>query len=382
MTEEEKKTIKKGWKIPLFDLSFGKEEKEALLSVLGTNWITLGEETERFEEEFARYVGTKYALFFSSGTAALHVAYVAAGIKENSRVLVPSYTFVSTITPLIWQGADIVFGEITNEENLNLSYKELDKDQFDFAVFVPVAGFMEGLSEFADLCRKKEITLIEDCSHAHGSTLNGKKCGTFGKVGVYSLYANKNMTTGEGGMLVTSDKEIYKEAKLLRSHGMTHLAYERYKKDYMMYDIVRIGYNYRPTELQAAIGRVQLKKLDSMNQKRKRLVKLYRELFSDIEEVKIPFWDVEHSSNYIFCILVPQEKREQVIKGLAEQGIQTSWHYRPVHTFTAIKEKLGAYTLPLTESVAYREITLPLYPDMDYEMVKEVASATKDLLRK
>ncbi len=380
MTGEERSTAKKFWRIPLFDLSFGEEEKEAVLRVLSSGWITLGEETELFEKEFAEYAGTKYALFFSSGTSALHVAYLSVGIKKHSRVLVPSYTFVSTVTPLIWCEANVIFGEITGENNLNLSPKELDKKNPEFAVFVPIAGFMEGLSEFAERAHEKGIVLVEDCSHAHGSIYKGKRCGTFGKVGVYSLYSNKNITTGEGGMLVTNDRKVYEKAKLLRSHGMTRLAYERYRGDPKIYDIVEIGYNYRATEMQAAIGRVQLKKLDDMNLKRKDLVRLYRRLFSDLPEVKIPFENFEESSNYIFPILVPAEKRENVIKGLASKGIQTSWHYKPVHTFSAIKKRAGEFSLPLTEKIAEREITLPLYPDMEPEMVKEVVSATKDLL--
>ncbi len=380
MAGEDGSTIKKSWKIPLFDLSFGEEEKEAVSRVLSSGWITLGEETEQFEQEFARYVGTKYALFFSSGTAALHVAYISAGIKKESRVLVPSYTFVSTVTPLIWCGAHIIFGEISGERNLNLSHREIDDKKPEFAVYVPIAGFMEGLAEFAEESRKRKVVLIEDCSHAHGSILNGKRCGTFGKVGVYSLYSNKNMTTGEGGMLVTDDIEIYKKAKLLRSHGMTRLAYERYRGESEVYDIVEIGYNYRATEMQAAIGRVQLKKLDRMNEKRRELVRLYRSLFAEVNEIKIPFTHFGTGSNYIFPILVPAEKRAAILHKLTQEGIQTSWHYRPVHTFSAIKKKVGLFHLPLTESIAQREITLPLYPDMSPEMVREVVNATKDSL--
>ncbi len=380
MTGEEGNTGKKSWKIPLFDLSIGEEEKEAVLRVLSSGWLTLGEETLSFEKEFADYVGTKYALFFSSGTAALHVAYLSVGIGEGKKVLVPSYTFISTVTPLIWSGADISFGEIGGEDNLNLAPHELEKEDIDFVVFVPIAGFMNGLEEIKKISENRGIVLIEDCSHGHGSIYREKRCGTFGKVGVYSLYTNKNITTGEGGMLVTDDKEIYEKAKLLRSHGMTRLAYDRYAHRAEFYDVIELGYNYRATEMQAALGRVQLKKLEGFNRKRRQLVKLYRELFDEVLDVIVPFEDYRHSANYIFPILVPQEKRERVINGLADNGIQTSWHYRPVHTFKIIKQRMGNIHLPVTEEVAQREITLPLYPDMTLETVEEVVRVTKDLL--
>ena len=381
MTGEEGSTRgKNSWKIPLFDLSIGEEEKEAVLRVLSSGWLTLGEETYAFEKEFARYVGTKYALFFSSGTTALHVAYIAAGIGKGKKVLVPSYTFISTVTPVIWCGGEIVFGEIEGEENLNLSSEEIEEHDVDFVVFVPIAGFMNGIDRVKRIADEKGVTLIEDCSHAHGSIYRGKRCGQFGKVGVYSLYSNKNITTGEGGMLVTDDEEVYRRAKLLRSHGMTRLAYERYRGSSEFYDVVEIGYNYRATEMQAALGRVQLRKLELYNKKRKDLVKYYRELLDGIDKVKVPFSNYEHSSNYIFSVLVPSDRRDSIVAGLAERGIQTSWHYRPVHTFKVIKNIIGEITLPVTEGVAFQEITLPLYPEMTTEMVKEVVSALKDLL--
>ncbi len=377
--EGETRKGRKPWKIPLFDLSLGEEEKEAVAKVLSSGWLTLGEETYAFEEEFARYVGTRYALFFSSGTAALHVAYIATGIGRRKKVLVPSYTFISTVTPIIWCGGEIVFGEIEGEHNLNLSPEEVERKDVDFVVFVPIAGFMDGIDEIKRLSEEKGITLIEDCSHAHGSVYKGKRCGQFGKAGVYSLYSNKNITTGEGGMLVTNDEEIYRRAKLLRSHGMTRLAYDRYLAGAGYYDIEEVGFNYRATEMQAALGRVQLKKLDFYNEKRRVLVKHYRELLKKLSSVKIPFTEYKESANYIFPILVPEGERDKVVAAFVEKEIQTSWHYRPVHTFRVIRRITGEISLPLTEKIAFREITLPLYPGMDVQAVEEIVNVLQNL---
>ncbi len=305
---------------------------------------------------------------------------MAAGIKKLDTVYLPSYTFISTLTPLLWIGATPILGEITGPGNLNLDPAKIpSRISIKAITFVHIAGFMNNIHKLADFCGRENIILIEDCSHAHGSTYRNKYCGHFGKIAVFSLFANKNMTTGEGGIIVTNDTAIYENLKLLRSHGMTSMSFERFKgkKDY--YDVIAQGFNYRATEIQAAIGRIQLKKLMKNNERRKILVGIYRNLLADIDEINVPFNDFRHSANYIFPVIV-NEKRDEIVHYLSKAGIQTSWHYKPIHKFTYYSKIFKDVQLPLTEDISNREITLPLYPDLTEHEVEYVVSKLKDAI--
>jgi len=372
--------LSQAWKIPLFDLDYGEEEKRAVIRVIESKWISMGPQTEAFEEEFARFLGIRYTLAVSSGTSALHLAYLSLGVSRGDEVIVPSFTFISTVTPLLWIGAIPIFADIQSLKVPNISVDTvapLLTRKTKGVVFVHYAGFMDNIEELREFCSKKGIFLLEDASHAHGSfDKNQRKAGTLGDVGVFSLFANKNIAVGEGGILVTEKREIYEKAKLMRSHGMTKLAWQKYRGESSAYDVVELGYNYRMTEIQAALGRVQLRKLSSSNKKRIDLVRKYRELLKGNEKVIVPFESFENSANYIFPIFV-KEDREKVERKMGESGIQTSIHYHPVHLMTMIKMRLGTKEgmLPVTEEAGKREITLPLFPSLekrDVEYIVEV----------
>ncbi len=372
------------YRIPLFDLNYGREEEEAVLRVIKSKWLSQGPETEAFEREFADYVGSKHAVAVSSGTAALHISYICAGIKPGDEVIVPSFTFIATVTPLLWIGAKPVFADIKSIENPNIcaeTVEPLITRRTKAVVFVHYAGFTDGIDEIRNLCREKNLILIEDASHAHGSKAGNRFAGTFGRIGAFSLFANKNLAVGEGGMIITDDEVIFRKARLLRSHGMTKLAWDKFRGSSDEYDVVELGYNYRMNELQAALGRVQLSKLDKANERRRKLVALYREELDGY--VVIPFKDFESSANYIFPIMLPEEvNRRDASKYLRKKGIQTSHHYKPVHLFSLMRRTLGTVEgmLPRTEEAGRRELTLPLYPTMTEDDVLYVVDVLKQFL--
>jgi dTDP-4-amino-4,6-dideoxygalactose transaminase len=240
------------------------------------------------------------------------------------------------------------------------------------------------------LAQKHGLAVIEDAAHAVGSQLDGRMLGTWGQVGCYSFFSNKNMTTGEGGMLVTDDDGLAERLRILRSHGMTSLTWDRHKGHAWSYDVVDLGYNYRIDEIRSALGREQLKKLPHNNQLRREKTSLYRELLGELcPEVVIPF--EAHpgvSACHLLPILLPAGvSRESFMESMKAQGVQTSIHYPPIHLFTAYREMDVPATcdLGLTESVAAREVTLPLYPtlaDASVELVAQAARASlADVIR-
>jgi len=356
-----------------------------VLEVLRSGWISVGPKTEEFEKAVLSYYGVKHALFVSSGTASLHLAYLSSGLNSKTKVALPSFTYISTLTPLIWMGVPFSFVDIESIEKPVVSLESLEgkvkKEEISAVIYVAYAGFLEGIEKIQRFCEEKGLILIEDASHCHGSEWNGKRAGNFGLVAGMSLYANKNITTGEGGLLLTNDELVYNRARKLRSQGITSTSYERYKGLEMDYDVEEIGFTYRPTELQAALGISQLKKLDYLTKRRRELVGLYRKLLQDVEEIVIPFIAYEKSGNYIFSIFTKVD-RDRLRLHLFEKGIQTSIHYKPLHMFSAVKRYCGDIELPVTEMAYRMQITLPLYPALKEEQVEYIVKEIKDGIAK
>jgi dTDP-4-amino-4,6-dideoxygalactose transaminase len=232
-----------------------------------------------------------------------------------------------------------------------------------------------------DIAESHDLYVIEDAAHAPGAEYQGKKAGTIGHIGCFSFFSNKNLMTGEGGMVVTNDDELAEKILLMRSHGMTSLTLDRYKGHAHSYDVLELGYNYRIDEIRAAIGIEQLKRLDKNNALRNKIVDQYRNMLQEIDEISIPFCDYPHESSFhIFPVLLKSglnsnEFREK----LRQQGIQTSMHYPPIHHFSFYRQKFAYQEnlLPVTEEIAKREVTLPLYPQMDSRSVKYVVDKIK-----
>ena len=377
------------WRIPLSDIDFGPEESAAVQQVLDGRWLTMGAVTQAFEDEFAAYVGAKHAIALTNCTAALHLACLAAGLGPEDEAIVPSLTFVATVNAVRYTGATPVFADIESEQNLCISTSAIEaclSDKTRAIVVMHYGGYACDMPGILALARKNDLMVIEDAAHAVGSELNGRKLGMWGSVGCYSFFSNKNLTTGEGGMLVTDNDLIAEQIRLLRSHGMTAMTWDRHQGHAWSYDVVGLGYNYRIDEIRSALGRVQLGKLKRNNAVRRRLTALYREYLKEfVPGVILPFEKIEYlSACHLFPILLPGNgNRDAFMEGMKEQGIQTSIHYPPVHKFQAYSDiNSSKHNLPLTEDIAGREVTLPLYPGMTDHQVETVAKAIRTVLRK
>lgn len=374
------------WRIPLADIDFGPEESAAVQAVLASKWLTMGGVTQQFEQEFAAFTGAKYALSVSNATAALHMACLALGIGPGDEVIVPSLTFVATANAVRYVGATPVFADVNGEDDFNLSPAEIEKritSQTRAILVVHYAGYPCDMPRIMEIAAKHGLEVIEDNAHGVGASLEERQLGTWGAIGCFSFFSNKNMTTGEGGMLTTDRADLYEKLRVFRSHGMTTLTWDRHKGHAFSYDVIELGYNYRIDEIRAALGLEQLKKLPRNNARRAELTQLYRETMQELApKVTIPFSSHPGaSSHHILPALLPKGiERVTVMEHLKSQGIQTSIHYPPVHSFTAYRELATSAQLPLTEDIAQREITLPLYPMMKEEDVISVVQEIRAIL--
>lgn len=375
------------WRIPLSDIDFGNEEISSVEDVLKSRWLSMGRVTQNFESAFASYIGAKYALAVTNATAALHMACMAVGLKPGDEVIVPSLTFVASANSIRYTGAVPVFVDITSESDLNISPEAIEEQingRTRAIMVVHYGGYACNMPLILNLAKKYDLKVIEDAAHATGSWLEERHLGTWGDVGCFSFFSNKNMTTGEGGMVVTNDDALYERLRLLRSHGMTTLTWDRHKGHAWSYDVVELGYNYRIDEIRAALGLVQLQKLEQNNERRRQLTQIYQDLFIDFPQIGVPF--LKHAgitAAHIMPILLPlHTHRVEFMEQMKLQGIQTSIHYPPIHKFTAYQnhQDNSLISLPITENVADREVTLPLYPAMTDEDVSFVVKATVNSL--
>lgn len=356
------------WRVPLADVRLGPEEESAVLDVLRSGWLTMGGVTQAFEQEFAAFVGAKHAFAVTNATAALHLACMAVGLGEGDEVIVPSLTFVATANAVRYTGANVVFADIESEDWLCIcprSIEEKINERTRAIVVMHYAGFACDMPEILRVAKKYHLAVIEDAAHAVGASLDGKPLGTWGDVGCYSFFGNKNMTTAEGGVLVTDDDRLADKVRILRSHGMTTLTWDRHQGHASTYDVVDLGYNYRIDEIRAALGREQLKKLPAGNVRREVLVERYREELAErLPALGLPFSEKRGlSSQHIFPVLLPEGvDRQSFREALKADGIQTSFHYPPVHHFRIYRQE--GEELWMTETAARRQVTLPLFPGM------------------
>ena len=373
------------WRIPLSDIDFGSEETKAVLDVLESRWLTMGGVTQAFESEFAAYVNTKHALAVTNCTAALHMACLAIGLGSGDEVILPALTFVATANAVRYTGATPVFADVISEQNLNISPESIEQrltSRTRAIIVVHYGGYPCDMPRIMEIAKKHKLYIIEDDAHAIGSELDGLKLGNWGDIGCFSFFSNKNMTTGEGGMITTNDDVFAEKLRLLRSHGMTTMTWDRHKGHAWSYDVVELGYNYRIDEIRAALGRIQLGKLDANNARRQSLTQQYRKALQELTpEIIIPF--ANHpglSSAHIMPILLPAgTDRTLFMEKMKAHGIQTSIHYPPVHHFTAYQD-FTKFLMPVTEDIAEREVTLPLYPALRDDDVVLVAKTIQDVL--
>ncbi len=371
------------YEIPLFNLNFDEAENKAVVDVLNSKWISSGLKTMELEKKFADMLGAKYALAVANCTAALHLAVLSAGIGSGDEVIVPSLTFVATVNCIRYAGGTPVFCDVTSKDNLCIDPDEIEKritERTKAVIVMHYGGFACDLDRITDICRKHNIALIEDACHGPMSEYKGKKLGTFGVAGCFSFFSNKNISTGEGGMIVTNDESVYEKIKLLRSHGMTTMSYERSTGHSTSYDVIGLGYNYRYNDILAGIALVQLDKLMPDIEKRRKIRAHYIELLGDDDRIIIPFKNYGLFSSLYICPMVlrdgDSEYRDTLRTYLADKGVQTSMHYPPAHRFSIYKD-LPA-DLPVTEFIADHEFTIPMYGALTDDEVEYICKTIKD----
>ena len=375
------------YNIPLFKLNFDKDEENAVLETIHSKWISTGPKSNEFEENFSTMLNVKYSLSLTNCTVALHLALKVLGIKENDEVICPSLTFVATVNSIRYLNAIPIFADVKSLNDLTIDPKDIEKkitSKTRAIIVMHYAGFPCDMDEIMKLAQNFNLKVIEDACHGPLSEYKGKKLGSIGDIGCFSFFSNKNISTGEGGMLVTNKFEYYEKAKLLRSHGMTSLSYQRATGHSTEYDVVDLGYNYRMDDIRASIGLVQLKKLKIDLEKRSEIRKLYIKYLSNIENVIIPFSDnIEFVSNYIFPIVLldsDNNERDLIRNKIHEKGIQTSIHYPSVHKFTIYKKY--SLNLPITEYISNNAITLPMYSNLTIDEISYICDNLYSIIKK
>jgi dTDP-4-amino-4,6-dideoxygalactose transaminase len=377
--------------VPLADLDLGEEELAAVTDVLRSRWLSMGPVTAEFERRFAEYIGVKYAFAVTNCTAALHLAHLALGAGPGDSIICPSLTFVATANAIRYTGATPVFADITSAGDLNISPDDIeakiDKTTKGICI-VHYGGYPCDMERIMPLARRYGLYVVEDVAHAPGAACwmadggtGGKrelrKCGSIGDIGCFSFFSNKNMTTGEGGMLTTNSDALAEKITLLRSHGMTSLTWDRERGHSFSYDVVELGYNYRIDELRAAIGLVQLDKLDENNRKRAEVTNIYQELLRNLEGIFCPFLnDGALSSYHLFPLLLEKGiERRSFMQFMRDRGIQTSIHYPPIHKFSYYEPHYRNCNLVVTDSAEQRIVTLPLYPGITRSQIDHVVES-------
>lgn len=374
------------WKVQLFELNYDGKESQAVKETVDSQWITMGEKTRQFEAEFSRFLGSdSRSTAVTNCTAALHMALLALGVKAGDEVVIPALTFVADINVVKMVGATPVLADCSSYDDWNMSSQSISRvltSRTKAIIIVHFAGYPCDMEAIVKLCNEKGIALIEDCAHAPGAKYKGQSCGTFGDFGCFSFFTNKNLSVGEGGMLVTKSETLEQQAKYFRSHGMTTLTLDRHKGRAITYDVAQPGLNYRIDEMRSAIGLVQLEKVSGANTQRKKLVLRYLKHLKEVKSVLIPFQDVDdiESAYHIFPIILEKGiDRLRVIEQLKADGVQSSIHYPAFKDFSAFKD-IGLNEAPIAEDIARRELTLPLYPTMSERQVDYVAESLKKAL--
>jgi dTDP-4-amino-4,6-dideoxygalactose transaminase len=375
------------WVVPLSDIEIDDDIVSAVEEVVRSGWWSMGPRVEEFEAAFATYCGTPNAVAVANGTAALHLALLAAGCGPGDEVILPSLTFVAAANAVVQTGATPVFCDIIGPDDLNLSPDDV-ADAVTPATRAIIAFHYGGhpcrMDPLLELAAERDLFVIEDAAHAPGSRLNGRLCGTLGHVGCFSLFANKNLPVGEGGVVVTADPAIAEQIRLLRSHGMTRLTWDRHRGHASSYDVVRAGFNYRLDELRAAIGLVQLDRLDDGNRRRARVVAEYRARLHGTEGLTMPFSQSSESvSHHLAVLLLPEGADRAAFRRMLEvERIQTSVHYPPIHGFTYYEGHERRPKLPRTDDLAARLVTLPLFPHVESAAIDLVTSTVLESVAK
>lgn len=352
--------------------------------VLLSRWIGLGSVTNAFEKEFCKYLGVKYGTATNSGTSALHLALAALGIGRGDEVILPALTFVSCAHVIEYCGAKPVFADV-EEDNLTIDPEDVRRKlstRTRAVMAVHYGGNPADLSGLMKICRERDIALVEDAAHACGAEFHGDKVGTLG-VGCFSFHAVKNLTTGDGGMVVASSKRMNNMLRRLVWLGITRTTWDRYgrassSKRNWDYSVKDIGFKYHMNDIMAAIGRVQLSKLDKDNDRRRQIARIYSDNLSTESWISLPHERRGcKSSFHLYPVRI--RRRDKLIEHLAKKGIVTSVHYRPLYYHAPYRRY--RLDLPETEKAWHELISLPMYPELTAESVEYVTKSIREFGR-
>ena len=376
--------------VPFFRPSIGPEEEQAVLAVLRSGWLTTGEVAARFENEFAEYTGARHALAVSSATAGLHLALEALGVGQGDAVVTTPYTFAATAEVVRYLGADPLFVDI-QADTMNIDPEAVEaalttcrRDRRRVSAILPVhvAGLPCDMRSLKDVAARFGVPIVEDAAHAFPVRVDGSFVGSLGDAGVYSFYATKSITTGEGGMLVTGRDDVAARARVMRLHGIDRDVWNRYtsREASWRYDVVAPGFKYNLSDIAAAIGRAQLAKAKDFHQRRSRIARKYLDAFADLDSLTLPPRAENHAWHLFIVRIVPGKltvDRDGFAQELIDRGIGISVHFIPLHLMTYYRRRYGLRPESFPRALeSYRTcISLPLSPSLSDDEVRRVIDA-------
>jgi len=374
--------------IPIAKPYLTKDEAQSAYDTILSGWVTQGPKVEEFEKQFCEYTGADHAVAVSNCTTALHLAMIAAGIQPGDEVICPSMSYIASSNSIKYAGGKPVFAEV-NPVTYNIDpvhAETLITDKTKAILIVHQIGMPADIDAFKKISEKHNVKLIEDAACAAGSSYKGKKIGSHSELVCFSFHPRKVITTGEGGMITTSNESYYKRMKLLRQHGMSVDNRARHQSEKLIFeDHVEVGYNYRMTDIQGAIGIMQLEKLDRIIDERRKIVKRYLEELSDIDCIRLPFEADGYFSNYqSFSIYLKKNaplSRNELMQKMLDTGIATRRGIMNAHKETAYKSEYKNTKLPMSEDAADNSIMIPLYIPMSDDDVSKVISVLRGQLK-
>jgi dTDP-4-amino-4,6-dideoxygalactose transaminase len=375
------------WKVQLFETNFDDLERAAAEEVVRSGWLTMGERVAEFERKFGAFLEAEGTCVATANcTASLHMAMLALDVDRDDEVVIPALTFVADANVVRMVGARPVLADCASLDDWNVSAATIERcltPRTKAVMVLHFAGFPCDMAPIVELCRARRLLLIEDVAHAPGASIDGRMCGAFGDISCFSFFSNKNLSVGEGGMVVARDRRLYERLRGLRSHGMTSLTLDRHQGRAVTYDVLAPGLNYRMDEIRAAIGLVQLSKLPNGNKRRADLTSRYRARLASTS-VRMPFASQPASARsayHILPVLLPEGcNRLEVIEKLKAKGVQSSIHYPAFWDFTGYRGMFRSEDTPVAAEIQRRELTLPLFPTLRDAEVDYVTDSLREAL--
>lgn len=375
-------------KIPFSKPWITSKDVKCVRDVLKNRWLTNGPYLKKFEQSFSKTIGVKYSVGVSSATAGLHLALKSLDVNSGDEVIVPALTFVATANSVIYNNATPILADI-DERTFNISPLEIKKKinrKTKAVIVVHYGGQSCNMDEILDICNKKNIVVVEDCAHSLGTKFKSSFCGSIGKIGVFSFYPTKMITTGEGGMICTSEKKLADRLSKLRSHAIDIAPDVREKTGQLFYDINELGYNYRLDEMSAALGNSQLSNLKTIIKKRQECAKVYDHYLSENKNIITPYRDKNSNHVYhLYSIKLTNNspiKRDELVSELTKNGIGISIQYKPLNKFNFLKNfsKFVDGDFPIANKVYQNILSLPLFVQMKKTETVKVCNTIKTII--